>query len=52
MLWLGPFLLLLGAAVVLVRTVRRSQRGSAPPALDPEQRKKAQSLLKDTETSS
>ncbi len=53
MLWFGPFLLLIGALVVLVRTVRRSLRGnSAAPTLDPEQRKKAQSLLKDTETSS
>ena len=37
MLWFGPFLLLIGAIVVLVRLVRRNQR------------KLAQSLLKDTE---
>jgi cytochrome c-type biogenesis protein CcmH len=52
MLWFGPFLLLIGAIVVLLRTVRSNQRRGAPPALDPDQRKKAQSLLKDTETSS
>jgi cytochrome c-type biogenesis protein CcmH len=52
MLWFGPFLLLIGAVVVLVRTVRRNQRGAAPPALDPAQRQKAQSLLQDTETRS
>ena len=52
MLWVGPFLLLIGAIVVLVRTVRRNQRDTPPAALDPDQRKKAQSLLKDTETSS
>ena len=52
LLWFGPFLLLIGAVVVLVRTVRRNQRGAPPAALDPDQRKKAQSLLKDTETSS
>lgn len=49
MLWFGPFLLLIGGIVVLVRVVRRNQRSAGPPALDPEQRKKAQSLLKDTE---
>ena len=49
MLWFGPFLLLIGAVVALVRLVRRNQRRPAPPGLDAEQRKKAQSLLKDTE---
>ena len=49
MLWFGPFLLLIGAIVVLVRLVRRNQRSAAPPALDANQRKLAQSLLKDTE---
>jgi cytochrome c-type biogenesis protein CcmH len=52
MLWFGPFLLLIGAIVVLVRTVRRNLRGTKPAALDADQRKKAQSLLKDTETPS
>lgn len=49
MLWFGPFLLLIGALVVLVRMVRASQRGNAPAALDQAQREKAQSLLKDPE---
>jgi cytochrome c-type biogenesis protein CcmH len=52
LLWFGPFLLLIAAIVVLVRTVRRNLRSAAPAELDPDQRKKAQSLLKDTETSS
>lgn len=49
LLWFGPFLLLIVALFVLVRLVRRNQRSAEPAALDPEQRKKAQSLLKDTE---
>jgi cytochrome c-type biogenesis protein CcmH len=48
-LWFGPFLLLLGALVLLVRMVRRSQRNAEVPTLDPAQRAKAQSLLQDTE---
>ena len=52
MLWFGPFLLLIGALFFLVRMVRRHQTGSAAPVLDADQRKKAQSLLKDTETPS
>lgn len=48
-LWFGPLLLLIGAVVMLVRMVRRSQRSAAAPALDAAQRAKAQSLLKDTE---
>lgn len=49
MLWFGPFLLLIGAIVVLVRMVRNSQRGAEPKVLDAAQREKAQSLLKDPE---
>ena len=49
MLWFGPFLLLIGAVLLLVRLIRRNQRNAAPPVLDPAQRQKAQSLLKDTE---
>ena len=49
LLWFGPFILLIGGVVVLARTVRRKQREETAPALDPEQRKKAQSLLQDTE---
>ncbi|MEI8325716.1 MAG: cytochrome c-type biogenesis protein, partial [Betaproteobacteria bacterium] len=52
MLWFGPFLLLLAGVFVLVRLVRRNLRGPAPAALDPEQRRKVQSLLKDTDTPS
>jgi cytochrome c-type biogenesis protein CcmH len=48
-LWFGPFLLLIGALALLVRMVRRSQRSTATPVLDPAQRAKAQSLLQDTE---
>jgi cytochrome c-type biogenesis protein CcmH len=48
-LWFGPFFLLLGALYFLVRLVRGKQNTSEPPVLDAEQRKKAQSLLKDTE---
>lgn len=49
LLWFGPFVLLLGALVVLVRLVRSNQRSSAPAQLDPAQREKAQSLLQDPE---
>lgn len=49
LLWFGPFVLLIGAIVVLVRMVRSSQRTAAPAALNPDQRAKAQSLLQDTE---
>lgn len=48
-LWFGPLLLLIGALMVLLRMVRRSQRSAEAPALDPAQRAKAQSLLQDTE---
>lgn len=51
-LWFGPFLLLIGALVVLIRMVRRNQRNAKTPALDPAQRAKAQSLLQDTESRS
>jgi cytochrome c-type biogenesis protein CcmH len=49
LLWFGPFLLLIGAGVILVRMVRGSQREDAPKVLDAAQRAKAQSLLKDPE---
>jgi cytochrome c-type biogenesis protein CcmH len=52
MLWFGPFILLIGGIVVLVRVVRRNQRSSAAPEMDPAQRAKAQSLLQDSETRS
>lgn len=47
LLWFGPFVLLVGAVVVLVRMVRASQRSEAPPPIDEAQRAKAQSLLHD-----
>jgi cytochrome c-type biogenesis protein CcmH len=47
-LWFGPFLLLIGGLVFLVRMVRRRQRSAEAPVLDPAQRAKAQSLLQDT----
>lgn len=52
LLWFGPFLLLIGAIFMLVRMVRRNHRSADAPVLDAAQRKKAQSLLKDSETPS
>jgi len=52
LLWFGPFLLLIGAIFMLVRMVRRNHSSADAPALDAAQRKKAQSLLKDSETPS
>lgn len=49
MLWFGPFLLLIGALVGLIRMVKRGQRQPDAPALNAEQRKLAQTLLQDTE---
>jgi cytochrome c-type biogenesis protein CcmH len=49
LLWFGPFVLLIGAGVILVRMVRGNQRDDAPKVLDAAQREKAQSLLKDPE---
>ena len=49
MLWLGPFALLVGAAITLVWVVRRRAR-TTPPAtteLSPAQRERLQQLLKD-----
>jgi cytochrome c-type biogenesis protein CcmH len=49
LLWIGPFLLLIGALLLLVRMVRSNQRrAQSAPVLDPAQREKAQSLLQDT----
>ena len=49
LLWFGPFLLLIGALFLLVRMVRGKLRTEQVPVLAPDQRAKAQSLLKDTE---
>lgn len=46
-LWFGPFLLLIGAVLLLIRMVRRSQSAASAATLDPTQRAKAQSLLQD-----
>lgn len=50
LLWLGPFVLLLGAVYGLLRFVRR-HRGDASPVLDEAQRAQAQALLNETESS-
>ena len=49
LLWFGPFVLLLGAVVVLVRMVRQSQNSKQPKGLNAAQRAKALALLQDTE---
>ena len=49
LLWFGPFVLLIGAVVVLLRMVRQSQNNKQPKGLDAAQRAKALALLQDTE---
>jgi cytochrome c-type biogenesis protein CcmH len=49
LLWFGPFVLLLGAVVVLIRMVRQSHNSKQPKGLDAAQRAKALALLQDTE---
>jgi cytochrome c-type biogenesis protein CcmH len=49
LLWFGPFVLLIGAVVVLLRMVRQSQNSKQPKGLDAAQRAKALALLQDTE---
>jgi len=49
LLWFGPFALLIGAVVVLVRMVRQSQSNKHPPVMDATRRAKALALLQDTE---
>jgi cytochrome c-type biogenesis protein CcmH len=51
LLWFGPLLLLLGAAWVLVRIIRRSQTQNDDPVLDSAQRAKAQAILQETNSS-
>jgi len=46
LLWFGPFALLLGALWGLYRMVRSTQRDTIEPTMNPNQRDKAQSLLK------
>lgn len=49
LLWFGPFCLLIGAVVVVVRMVRESQSNHQPLGLSAAQRAKATALLQDTE---
>jgi cytochrome c-type biogenesis protein CcmH len=49
LLWFGPFVLLIGAVVVLVRMVRQSQNSKQPKGLNAVQRAKALALLQETE---
>lgn len=49
LLWLGPFALLCGGIVILMRTVRGNRANEAPPTLDADQRAKAQALLRQSE---
>lgn len=51
LLWFGPLLLLLGAAWVLVRIIRRNQTQKDTPVLDSAQRAKAQAILQETNSS-
>jgi cytochrome c-type biogenesis protein CcmH len=51
LLWFGPLLLLLSAAWVLVRIIRRSQTENDDPVLDSAQRAKAQAILQETNSS-
>lgn len=49
LLWVGPFVLLLGGATVLVHLIRGQQQAAATPVLDEAQRAKAHALLQDSE---
>src|SRR5262245_8369250 len=44
LLWLGPLLLVAAGCVVLARQLR-ARRGTEPPPLTPEERRRAQSML-------
>lgn len=49
LLWFGPLALLILAIGVLFTVVRRNQRQSDTPALDDQQRARAQALLQETD---
>lgn len=49
LLWFGPFLLLVGAVVVVIRLVRGKKQRPDAGVLTPAQRDKAQALLHDSE---
>lgn len=51
LLWFGPFLLLLGAIWILLRSIRDIQKNANPQVLDAQQRAKAQALLQETDSS-
>ena len=50
LLWFGPLALLLLAIGVLFTVIRRNQRQSDTPALDDQQRARAQALLQETDS--
>lgn len=50
LLWLGPFVLLVGGAGVLVHLARSSPSSTDPPVLDGAQRARVRALLDDTES--
>ncbi len=50
LLWFGPLALLLLAIGVLFTVIRRNQRQSDAPALDDQQRARAQALLQETDS--
>ncbi len=45
LLWVGPFVLLAAAVLVLVRTLRRRRRAADEPALGPEDRRLVERVL-------
>ena len=49
LLWFGPLVLLLLAGWVLFNVIRRNQRQADTPALDAQQRARAQALLQETD---
>lgn len=50
LLWFGPLLLLIGALWILISIIRRNQKQKDTPALDAQQRAKAQALLQETDS--
>jgi len=52
LLWLGPFALLVGALVFLLRTLARRSRSAVPAALSADERRRVRRLLDNEEASS
>ena len=50
LLWAGPFVLLVFAAFVLIRSIRRQRRALAPVELSPEENARVAALLADVPT--